>query len=428
MNFPATRSQSGSKALAALLAGVVLLPVSARAQTEVRGIVTNGTTNRPQAGVQVRMVSPREGKQIASAITAADGRFTLKPKDLNTSFFYMATVVYQGSSYNEPVRFDSNGPSEVDLTVYDSTKSTAGLRVPALQVLAGAEGNKLRVQEKYAIQNSTDPPMAYAPANASFTFRIPPQAGTPNVTATGLMNTELPQTAEAGKKPGEFSIDYPLKPGVTTLTIQYTMPYDASGVALHDGTDLPVDQAELYVYPSSLAVAAPGFQPAGVDNPHQIASYQAPQLTGLTSGLSIRISGAAASGPPPEATEPAQGQGGGDAQGQVRIVPNSTASLALPVLAGFLLLLLWALGVRFAKDWPRMKGLAAGEGAPTLLDAKADKLLSSIADLDELFAAGKIAESKYWKERLELKARLVAALKKNRPARLDSHAARPHFR
>jgi len=58
------------------------------------------------------------------------------------------------------------------------------------------------------------------------------------------------------------------------------------------------------------------------------------------------------------------------------------------------------------------------------LGAKVDTLLNSLADLDELFAAGKIAEGKYWKERLELKAKLVAILKKAPPTLLESYATR----
>lgn len=80
------------------------------------------------------------------------------------------------------------------------------------------------------------------------------------------------------------------------------------------------------------------------------------------------------------------------------------------------------------RDWPRLKAQAPGAGATPQLDAKVEKLLTSIADLDELFAAKKIAETKYWKERLELKARLVALLKKHPPASLESYAARPHPR
>jgi hypothetical protein len=105
-------------------------------------------------------------------------------------------------------------------------------------------------------------------------------------------------------------------------------------------------------------------------------------------------------------------------------VPNSISQLTAPVLAGFLLLLLWALGVRVVKEWPKLRAQMVEEAESAKLDPKAEKLLNSIADLDELFAASKIAEQAYWKERLELKARLVALLKKNPPAQLGAYATR----
>ena len=58
------------------------------------------------------------------------------------------------------------------------------------------------------------------------------------------------------------------------------------------------------------------------------------------------------------------------------------------------------------------------------LEAKIDALLNSMADLDELHESGKIAEKAYWKERLELKAKVVAILKKTPPSLLESYATR----
>ena len=52
------------------------------------------------------------------------------------------------------------------------------------------------------------------------------------------------------------------------------------------------------------------------------------------------------------------------------------------------------------------------------------QLFNSLADLDELFSQGKIAEKKYWKERLELKARLMALVKKSQALSPETYAAR----
>ena len=104
-------------------------------------------------------------------------------------------------------------------------------------------------------------------------------------------------------------------------------------------------------------------------------------------------------------------------------------NLALPLLGCFLLVLLWALGVRIAKEWPKLKQRAERQGQGVnqrsrKISGKADRLLNSLADLDELFAGGKIAEKDYWKERLELKARVVAALKKTPSQPAEPYASR----
>lgn len=372
---------------------------------------------------------PRGGmQQVAAATSNASGQFAFDAADLDPKSFYLVSTDYQSVSYNAPASFDSNGDANVKLTVYDSTHSPSAVRIPAMRVLVGAEGQELRVQEEYAIQNSSDPPRAYVASSGTFKFRIPADSGTPTVSITGLMNMALPQTPLAGKTPGEFSIEYPLKPGVTMLTLQYTRPYNPAGLEIQDGASYPIDQAELYVYPSSLSVSATGFQPVGNDSAHQIQKYAAPQFRGNTRAVSVRLSGKSAAGPPPGLDQGSQGQEQGAAQDQVKVVPNSISEVSGPILAGFLLLLFWALGVRVMKDWPRLKAQAAGDGGLQPLDAKVEKLLASIADLDELFATGKITEPRYWKERLELKARLMAVLKKNPPATPESYAARPRSR
>ncbi len=409
-------------AIAAMHASVLL------AQTKVQGTISNGTTDRPLARQQVRLLNPRAGAQVATATSDGAGHFAFPSADIDSKSFYLVDAEYQGVSYNAPASFNANGEADVKLTVYEATHSAAGIRIPAMRLLMGAEGPDLRVQEEYAIQNSSDPPRAYIVPDGTFKFHIPADAATPNVTVAGLMNMSLPQTPHRGEKPGDYSIDYALKPGVTMLTLQYTRPYERASAEIHDGASFPIDQAELYVYPSSLSVSATGFQPSRVDSAHQVAVFGAPQFPPNTMALAIRLNGAAATGPPPGMDQGSAGQEQGATQDQVKIVPNSIAEVGGFILGGFLLLLFWALGVRVIRDWPRLKARAAGPGPATLLDSKAEKLLTSIADLDELFAAKKIAESKYWKERLELKARLVTLLKKNPPAGLESYATRsqPH--
>ena len=409
----------------AALVAAILHTSMLLAQTKVQGSISNGTSDRPVARQQIRLLNPRAGAQVATATSDGAGHFAFAVAGLDPKSFYLVTTDFQGVSYNVPATFNSSGEANVKLTVYESTHSSAGIRIPAMRLLMGAEGQELRVQEEYAIQNSSDPPRAYTVPGGTFKFHIPADAATPSVSVAGLMNMSLPQTPQPGEKPGEYSIGYALKPGVTMLTLQYTRPYQGASAEISDGASFPIDQAELYVYPSSLSVSATGFQPSRVDSAHQVAVFAAPQFPPNTMAIAIRLNGDAASGPPP-GMDQGSGDQGGASQDQVKVVPNSISQVGLPILAGFLLLLFWALGVRVMRDWPRLKTRVAGSNAPPPLDAKVEKLLTSIADLDELFAARKVVESKYWKERLELKARLVTLLKKNPPVGLESYATRSH--
>jgi hypothetical protein len=88
------------------------------------------------------------------------------------------------------------------------------------------------------------------------------------------------------------------------------------------------------------------------------------------------------------------------------------------------LLLLWALGIRLVKEWPRFKEQRRSSSVQKELATTAEALFNCLADLDELFASGKVAEKQYWKERLDLKARLMATLKKASPLLLESYATR----
>jgi hypothetical protein len=133
------------------------------------------------------------------------------------------------------------------------------------------------------------------------------------------------------------------------------------------------------------------------------------------SALAATISGEAAAGQAETSSAPTE---------EVKTLPNSMTRLGGPLLACILLVLLWGLGVRVAKEWPQLMALQNASQAQKKLAAEVDSLFNSIADLDELFADGKVAEKPYRKERLELRARLVATVKKAPPALLESYASR----
>jgi hypothetical protein len=352
-------------------------------------------------------------QQVGSAVTDASGHFLLSSNDLDSASFYLLQATYQDVNYHAPVKFEADGTAHIDMTVYDATRAEPPLRIQSARVIVRAEGGKARVQEMFAIRNSADPPRSYVNPDGTFRFRLSRTAGEPTAAVAGLMNMPLPQPVNSGKAPGDFYLQYPIKPGLNVMMVAYDADYASNRLELTDSVAYPIDSAELLVWPPSLSVDSALFEPTGADQETGSKEYTAKNLEANTA-LAASVSGEAAAG------ESEVNQAGRE----VKSLPNSMTRLGGPLLACFLLVLLWGLGVRVAKEWPKLKTRQSADQLQKELEAELEALFNSLADLDELFASGKIAEKPYWKERLELKARLVATLKKAPPALLESYAIR----
>jgi hypothetical protein len=402
-----------ARAVCVIACVAMLAPAWVGGQTRIEGRVVNGTTQRPAANQKVILLVPRQGmEQVADATTDSRGHFVLTPSGSQPSSFYLMQAIVQGVPYHATAQLDSAGKATVNLTVYDSMRDPAAIRVSALRVLVAAQGQRIRVQEAYQVENSSQ--RTYADADGTFVFQLSPQAGAPSVTVTGLDNMALPQTAERGKSPGEYKIRYALKPGITPVTVGYEADYTAAQFSLSDRAPFAIEHAQMFVFPSSLKVESKIFKPSDADPAHDIQTFEAGSVARGAS-VEASLSGAGASTPRP---------GDSPADQPVKSVPNTMTRLGLPLFACFLLILLWALGVRVSKEWSRWKERKNSSPARKQLEAKAETLLNSLADLDELFATGKIEKKQYWKERLELKAKLMAILKKGPPVHIEPYATR----
>jgi hypothetical protein len=386
---------------------------------KISGQVMNGTTGTPVADQKLQLLMPRGGmQQVATAMTDASGHFAIASSDLATDSFYLLQATYQDVNYHAPVKFDDRGQAQVDITVYDATRTAPPVRIQSARIILHAEGDKVHVQEMFAIRNAADPPRSYVNVDGTFLFHLAKTTADPTAAVAGLMNMPLPQPVNPGKGPGDFYIQYPLKPGLTVMMVAYDSDYVSNKLDLADSVAYPIDSMELLVSPSSLSVDSSLFKAAGADAETGSQKYLAESVPPNTV-LAASLGGEAAGG-----ETAASGASASQAEGEVKVLPNSMSRMGGPLLACFLLVLLWGLGVRVAKEWPKWKAQQSASEMQKALEAEVEKLFNSLADLDELFAGGKIAEKPYWKERLELKARLVATLKKAPPALLESYAIR----
>ena len=399
----------------AVLAVALGVPVRSTA-ARIEGQVSNGTTKRPLANQKVDVISPRGGMAVVGgATTDGNGHFVIDDGRLDTNGFYLLQTTYEGVDYNAPVKFGPGGSATVDVTAYESTTREPALRIGSARVIVRAEGSQVHIQELFAVQNPLQ--KAYRNPKGTFHFHIPPSVGNPTVAAIGLMNMPLPQSPEKGRKAGDFYITYPLKPGMNVMMVAYDADYSSQQLTLDDSVAFPIGRIQLFVIPASLTVKSRLFSPAGQDSDTGAQIYEG---SGLKAGAGFA---AQLAGQPAAATEEANA-GQQQESEQVKVVPDSITSVGVPLLLCFLLVLLWALGIRVAKEWPRWKAKQTGSPVQKQFQAKMETLINSIADIDELFAAGKIAEKQYWKERLELKAKAVGILKAGPSTKSKPYASR----
>ncbi|MBZ5514292.1 MAG: hypothetical protein LAN62_05510 [Acidobacteriia bacterium] len=385
--------------------------VALRAQSRITGRVINGTTHQPVANQLVQLLVPRGGmQQVATATTDAGGHFSLDPQGSLGAPITMVQAVYQDVNYR--TRVTPGEPAEV--SVYETTRTPPALHVTSARILAQAEGERVRVQELFTVENASQPPRTYMNPDGTFRFHLGEGAAEPQAAIIGEMNMPISQGILDGNSPGDFSINYSLHPGTTTILVSYEADYASGQFTLRDQVEYPIAEAELHVSPSGLAVDSPLFKFGGVDPTNDTRDLIAQNLAGGTM-LEARLSG--------EAT-PSTAATSEPSEGDVQTTPNPLTRLGVPLGVCFLLVLLWALGVRFAKEWPRWKERRPASPAQKALEAKTETLLNSLADLEDLLVGGKITDETYWKEKLELRARLVAILKKSPPALLESYATR----
>jgi hypothetical protein len=385
-----------------------LAAAPARAQEKITGRVVNGTTHQPVANQLVQLLVPRRGmQQVATATSDAAGRFSLDASGSAGAPVALVQATYKDVNY----RMVATPGEAAELTVYENTPTAPALRIPSARILMQADGQRVRVQELFAVGNTSEPPRTYLNPNGTFLFHLGQGAENPQAAVIGEMNMPLPEGTLNGKSPGEFAINYSLHPGITAILIAYEADYSAGQFTLQDRVNYPIAQAELHVVPASLSVDSSIFKSAGVDAANDAQGFTA---AGVASGTALQ---ARLSGEPATPTE-------AGSEGDIQTTPNPLTRLGVPLLACVLLILLWALGVRFAKEWPRYRNHQPSSPVQKELEDKVETLLNSLADLEELLAGGKIAEKTYWKEKLELKARLVAILKKSPPALRESYATR----
>jgi hypothetical protein len=266
-----------------LLLLLALFSISALGQT-VSGIVTNGTTNKPAANVDVTLITLASGMtESGSTKTDAQGHYSMPME--NTGGPHLVRSDYQGASYFTMV---PPGMSQGDISIYDGAKKVDGITGTVDVMKLQSDGTNLQVMELWAVNNASNPRRTLTADNA-FEVVLPTGAQIDEASTQSPNGQPLQATPTALKAKNHYSFNFALKPGETRFQIAYHLPY--SGSASISPTLLMPYQHFVVMVPTSMKLDpknASQFQPMS-DQPG--STVQVARDAGPGTDVSFKVSG-----------------------------------------------------------------------------------------------------------------------------------------
>jgi hypothetical protein len=374
-------------------------PVGAAGLPVVHGAVVNLSTtpHRPVGGAPVALQVRRNGRTLATirGRTDARGNFTLAAPPLVPHASYAVITTYRGVSYSVALT-PSQAARPVQVPVYDTTTSDAGLA--AMRVVVGLRrtGSGLAVIEQWAFVNAgtrTDVGADATSGRGAVRFPLPPGATHVSIRNLG------PLPATASVQHGAVVVNTILRPatGLNAASFhQATFTFDVPGSAGHPTLLVPTRYfiGRLVVFTIGSHLSAPGFTkttlPVGVQ---QVPALQA-QAVPPGSTLAIGVDGppAVASMVPSAPARPA---------------PFPLKVVLIVIEAGFGCLLVLGLGLHRRVSAPAGRAEPAGPRDRLSLQRERARLIGAIAELDLQHERGHLAEAEYRRRRAQEKGRLL---------------------
>jgi hypothetical protein len=252
----------------------------------VSGTVTNGTTGKPAAGAEVILIQLQGGMQpVANTKTDSSGHYSFENAGLGAGAPMLIRVVYRGVNYHEPV---PPGKTTADVQVFEPTDRPTAFAVSNHAIIVQPNGADLMVGEEYAIENKTQPPVAFYRADGSFSFTIPDGADFNQASAWGSAGMPVVQgTIDKGKN--KLAIAFPFRPGESGVRISYKVPYPGNQITLKNTSPYATDRL-IIAAPPTVQISGDGITPAGQDQGFNVYTRTA---VAADAPIAIKVSGTA---------------------------------------------------------------------------------------------------------------------------------------
>ena len=265
------------------------------------GTVTNGTTEKPAAGVEVTLMNLSQGMQEAgSTKTDSKGSFSFKLADAGGPHLLRAT--YQGATY---FKMAPPGTPSADVEIYDAAKKIDGLSYTVDVLKLQAEGEQLHGTRLFAVNNQSKPPRTQM-GETTFEFYLPEGAKISSTMAKAPNGQPVKAAVTPQKERNLYAFAFPLRPGETQMQIGFDMPYKGS-LELNPKSPYPLEHF-VVMLPQSMKFEAmsTSFQTIKEGPGTGSANVQVATQTQPGQSLAFKISG--------EGTLPAETENAGGGQ------------------------------------------------------------------------------------------------------------------
>ena len=321
----------------------LLVAASASAQP-LRVRLVNGTTGGPGSADLLTLYRLGEGMEPVATVENPGAEAVVeRPPGPRRPFLLQAT--HGGVNYNQPVPPGSGG--DVTLTVYETFSTWAESDIGLLtwrvlyRRLPRSEGDALRVDQIFIVENRSAPPRTFLDPDGSLRFRLPPEGvrlDLPQVSSTGETGMPVPQSSFPVGGEGDFAIATAFKPGETEIVLSYHVAYEGARheVALRAPRASP--EALLLAAPADITMTLPDDAPPGWETlaPDEAAGLIAARKFDLAAGelVTMRLAGGSVRRglPPVSSGEGTEGMG----ESRVGRLPDPTlaSKWAIALLMG----------------------------------------------------------------------------------------------
>jgi len=249
----------------------------------IDGTVTNKTTGQPQPGATVTLYKLGQAgmESVESVKSGAGGKFDIEQTPQGP---HLIQTAFDGVTYNHMLP-PGSATSGISLDVYNSSKQPGAARIARHFLIFQPNGAQMGVSEGFIFMNNGT--TTYNdPDGGTLKFYLPTAAkGIAQVKATAPQGMPIDRAAEKTNQKDIYKIDFPIKPGETSIQVNYLVPY-SSGAVFEGKTVGKTDEPTLLVVPNGVTLKG-----EGVENKGQEPRSQASVFSVATATYKVEIAG-----------------------------------------------------------------------------------------------------------------------------------------